>query len=420
MLDIKKLKQNLEYYQEQLLRKGYKFDIDEYKKLESARRDCQILTEELQSRRNKVSKAIGVAKKNKTSVDEMMHEMSSIASSLAENSNSLGEIQAKLDAWHLEMPNILHASVPDGLDESANCEVKQVGTIEKTKGSLHHYDVANIDLRAAVKIAGSRFSLLRGDLARLHRALGQFMLNLHVNEHGYEELYVPYLVNEQSLLGTGQLPKFSEDLFKLADTNYWLIPTAEVPVTNIVRDTILDSQQLPLKFACHTPCFRAESGTYGKDTRGIFRQHQFDKVELVQVVAPDESYSRLEELLQHAEKVLQLLELPYRVVTLCSGDTGFASAKTYDIEVWLPGQNTYREISSCSNFEAFQARRMQTRFKNKEQKTELVHTVNGSGVAVGRALIAVIENYCNESGDLTIPHVLRPYMNDIETIKLVV
>jgi seryl-tRNA synthetase len=334
------------------------------------------------------------------------------------------EVQAKLAAIHLSLPNLLHESVPDGVDENANEEVRRWGEppafdFEPADHVALGERFGMMDFEAASKLAGARFLVLRGALARLHRALAQFMLDLHTGEHGYDEVYVPYLVNAETLTGTGQLPKFADDLFALAgESGYFLIPTAEVPLANLARQDIIEAEALPRRYTAHTPCFRAEAGAYGKDTRGMIRQHQFDKVELVQLVRPQDSYAALEELTGHAEKVLQALELPYRVMSLSSGDIGFAAAKTYDLEVWLPGQNRYREISSCSNCEAFQARRMQARWRNpKTGKPELLHTLNGSGVAIGRALIAVMENYQQEDGTVNVPEVLRPYMGGIDRIR---
>jgi seryl-tRNA synthetase len=338
---------------------------------------------------------------------------------------AIAGVQQKLDAWQLGLPNTLHTSVPEGRDESANIEVRKIGEPRKFDFTPKDHvelgeKLGGLDFETAAKISGSRFSIMRGGLARLHRALAQFMLDLHTRDHGYTELYVPYLVNASTLQGTGQLPKFEADLFRVqGDQGFYLIPTAEVPATNLVRDSIVEPRNLPMKLVAHTPCFRSEAGAAGKDTRGLIRQHQFEKVELVHIVKPSDSYDALEELTGHAEQVLQRLELPYRVIALCAGDVGFAAAKTYDIEVWLPAQNKYREISSCSNCEGFQARRMQARWRNPETgKPEPLHTLNGSGVAVGRALVAVLENYQNADGSITVPDVLRPYMNGMGTLPI--
>ncbi len=394
-----------------------------YQKLESHRKQLQVDVEALRQERNARSKSIGKAKAAGDDIEPLKAEVGALGSRLEGAENQLDEVQAELDAMLAGLPNMLHETVPDGADETSNEELRRWGELPDFKFAARDHvaigeELGLIDFEAAAKISGSRFVVLRDGIARLHRALIQFMLDIHVNEHGYREAYVPYLVNTDSLFGTGQLPKFDEDLFQVAGTSELrMIPTAEVPLTNLVRDTILEADQLPLRLTAHTPCFRSEAGSYGQDTRGMIRQHQFEKVELVHIVAPDQSYAALEELVGNAEIILQRLGLAYRVVMLCSGDTGFGAAKTYDIEVWLPGQGRYREISSCSNCEAFQARRMHARWRNPETgKPEPVHTLNGSGVAAGRALIAVLENYQREDGSVAVPDALKPYMGEIETL----
>ena len=378
-------------------------------------------TQELQAKRNALSKQIGQMKAKGEDSAAVMQEVAGLGDELKRNEESLADLLNRINAFVSVIPNLPHESVPAGKSEADNLEVKRWGTPREFGFAVKdHVDLGEalggIDFEAATKISGARFSLMKGAIARLHRALAQFMLDTHTQEHGYTEVYAPYLVNGNSLFGTGQLPKFHEDLFHIKDDGYFLIPTAEVPVTNIVRDTIVDAEQLPLKFVCHTPCFRREAGSYGKDTRGMIRQHQFDKVELVRIEQPENSWAALEELTRHAEIILEKLELPYRRVALCAGDMGFSAAKTYDLEVWLPGQGAYREISSCSHFEAFQARRMQARFRNEKNKPELAHTLNGSGLAVGRALVAVLENYQREDGSIEVPSVLRPYMAGLASI----
>jgi seryl-tRNA synthetase len=382
-----------------------------------------VIAQQFQSERNAKSKAIGTTKSKGEDTSRLMQEVAQIGAAQKQSETELEQIQNDINEITLGIPNIPHASVPDGKDENDNKEVRRWGEPKKFDFTpKDHVDLGvaldMMDFDTAAKIAGARFVVMSGALARLHRALIQFMLDLHTREHGYTETYVPYMVNADSLRGTGQLPKFEQDLFALSgEQRYYLIPTAEVPVTNIVRDVIVDAGYMPRKYVCHTPCFRSEAGSYGKDTRGMIRQHQFEKVELVQVVRPPDSYQALEELTGHAETVLQRLELPYRVVALCAGDMGFAAAKTYDIEVWLPGQQKYREISSCSNFEDFQARRMQTRWRNPQTgKPELVHTLNGSALAVGRTLVAVMENYQQADGSIAVPSVLRNYMNGVEVL----
>ena len=424
MLDIQQLRTDIEAVRERLATRGYALDTQAFQKLESERKTLQTRTQDLQAARNSLSKQIGVLKGKGENASSVMAEVAALKSELEANEARLGELLKEMEAFISTIPNLPQASVPVGASEADNVEVHRWGTPRSFDFAVKdHVDLGEglgqIDFAAAAKIAGARFSLLKGPTARLHRALAQFMLDVHTQEHGYTEVYAPYLVNSASMFGTGQLPKFEADLFKVprADADpLYLIPTAEVPVTNIVRDEILSSEALPLKLVCHTPCFRSEAGAYGKDTRGMIRQHQFDKVELVQITAAGQSNEAHEELTRHAEIILEKLELPYRRVTLCTGDMGFSSAKTYDLEVWLPAQNTYREISSCSNFEAFQARRMQARYRNDKNKTELVHTLNGSGLAVGRTLVAILENYQNADGSITVPQVLRPYLGGMEKI----
>jgi seryl-tRNA synthetase len=405
-------------------RRGIELDPAGYEQLEGRRKTLQVQAEELRKQRNTQSKAIGKAKAAGENIAPLTAAVQSLGDELKAAEATLTEVQDELDGLLLGLPNLLDDSVPDGADESGNVEVRRWGDPpEFAFEARDHVDIGAtlglLDMEAAARVAGSRFTVMRGPLAQLHRVLIQFMLDLQVNENGYTEVYTPYIVHRDSLIGTGQLPKFEEDLFAIqGDQDFFLIPTAEVPLTNLARETILEDADLPLKLTAHTPCFRSEAGSYGKDTRGMIRQHQFEKVELVHVVRPQESYAALEELTANAELVLQRLELPYRVVTLSAGDTGFAAAKTYDLEVWLPGQGRYREISSCSNCEAFQARRMQARWRNPESgKPEPVHTLNGSGVAAGRALVAVLENRQQADGSVVIPEVLRPYMQGQESIK---
>ncbi len=420
MLDIQTLRNDIQGAAKRLESRKFSLDVAFFQALEAERKTVQTRTQELQARRNAASKAIGMKKAKGEDASEILAEVASLGDELKKNEASLDEIQGKMQAFLLSIPNLPHESVPFGQSEADNVEVSRWG-------QPRHYDfevrdhvalgegLSMLDFEAAVKIAGSRFTLMKGAIARLHRALSQFMLDLHTTEHGYVEVYVPYMVNSESLRGTGQLPKFEEDLFSVSN-GYYLIPTAEVPVTNIVRDEILAPESLPIKYVAHTPCFRSEAGSYGRDVRGMIRQHQFDKVELVQITHPEKSYEALDSLLGHAEEVLRRLELPYRVVSLCSGDMGFSAAKTYDIEVWLPAQKAYREISSCSNFEAFQARRMQARYKAESGRNELVHTLNGSGLAVGRTLVAILENNQQADGSVIVPEVLRPYMGGLERI----
>ena len=431
MLESKLLRGNIDFVVEQLKRRNFSFDVDEYNELENQRKITQVQTQELQNLRNTKSKSIGQAKASGENIEPLLEEVSDLGDKLNSAKDQLQEIQSKINEIVLSIPNIPHTSVPEGNSEDDNDEVfswpeKGPATLDfEPKDHVDIGEMHGIDFAAAAKISGSRFVVITGKLAKLQRALTQFMLDHHTEKNGYTETYAPYLVNSDSLMGTGQLPKFEADLFKThlhgeegEARALYLIPTAEVPVTNLVRDSILKASDLPVKFVAHTPCFRSEAGSYGKDTRGLIRQHQFEKVELVQISKPSESYKILEELTSDAEGILQLLGLPYRKVVLCSGDLGFSSAKTYDLEVWLPGQNAYREISSCSCFEAFQARRMQLRWKNPEtNETEFLHTLNGSGLAVGRTLVAVIENYQNADGSITIPKVLQGYMKGLTKIK---
>jgi seryl-tRNA synthetase len=429
MLDLQVLRNDLTGVAERLATRGYRLDTTRFEQLESARKTIQTHTQELQAKRNATSKQIGMAKAKGEDVSAIMAEVAGLGDELKGLETQLEQVQQDLQDFLSVIPNTPHISVPAGKSETDNVEMRSVGSPPKFDFEVKDHvsvgeDVGGLDFETATKISGARFSLLKGPLARLHRALAQFMLDIHTEQHGYTEVYVPYLVNADSMRGTGQLPKFEEDLFRVprqlgeeGEQNFYLIPTAEVPVTNMVRDSITPLEKLPLKFVAHTPCFRSEAGSYGRDTRGMIRQHQFDKVELVQIVHPEHSYDALEQLLAHAETILQKLALPYRVMKLCTGDMGFSAAMTYDIEVWLPAQNAYREISSCSNFEAFQARRMQARFRNEQGKPELLHTVNGSGLAVGRTLVAILENYQQADGSVVIPEVLRPYMGKLECIR---
>ncbi len=425
MLDIQQLRSNLDAVAEGLAKRGKPIDFSEFKALEAERKTLQTRTQDLQAQRNSLSKQIGMLKGQGKDASEVMAQVGALGDELKASEARLGDLLEKFNAILATLPNIPEESVPVGGDETANVEIKRWGTPRVFDFEVRdHTDVGEalgqLDFATAAKISGSRFSLLKGGVARLHRALAQFMLDTHTAEHGYTEVYVPYLVNAASLHGTGQLPKFEEDLFKVLrgeQEPLYLIPTAEVPVTNIVRDEILAAEALPLKFVCHTPCFRSEAGSGGRDVRGMIRQHQFDKVELVQIVHPERSTAAHEELTGHAEAILEMLELPYRRVVLCTGDMGFSSQKTYDLEVWLPAQNAYREISSCSNFGAFQARRMQARFRNDRNKTELCHTLNGSGLAVGRTLVAILENNQQADGSVTIPAALRPYMGGLDKLN---
>ena len=424
MLDIQLLRNDLDSVASRLAARPFVLDRAAFESLEGERKLVQTRTQELQSARNSLSKRIGQAKGKGEDVSALMSEANTANAELQSLEAKLTQIQAQLQDFLLMMPNLPHVSVPAGRSADDNAEIRRHCTPRQFDFPVKdHVDLgeglAMLDFATATKISGARFTLMTGALARLHRALAQFMLDVHTREHGYTEVYAPYIVNAASMRGTGQLPKMEEDLFAVPrgeEGKFYLIPTAEVPVTNIVRDEIVPLERLPLKFVCHTPCFRSEAGSYGKDTRGMIRQHQFDKVELVQIIHPEKSYDGLEQLTGHAETILQRLELPYRVVALCTGDMGFSAAKTYDIEVWLPAQNTFREISSCSNFEAFQARRMQARFRNDKGKPELVHTLNGSALAVGRTLVAVLENFQNADGSISVPAALQPYMGGLERI----
>ncbi|MGN1392846.1 MAG: serine--tRNA ligase [Succinivibrionaceae bacterium] len=432
MLDNKYLRGEIAYAAERLATRNFALDVDKLTALDTQRRDLQIKTQNLQAQRNSISKSIGVAIKNGEDVTEIKARVKELGDELEATKEYQDRILEEIREYALTIPNIPDESVPVGEDETKNVEVRRFGTPRifdfeiKDHVSLGE-GLAQLDLDNARKITGARFPFMKGPLARLHRALAQFMLDLHINEHGYTECNVPYMVNLDSLYGTGQMPKFAQDLFHTsldgdstmdkAVHKFCLIPTAEVPLTNMVRDTILEATDLPIKITAHTPCFRSEAGSAGRDTRGLIRMHQFDKVEMVQIVHPDHSFEALEELTSHAEDVLKALELPYRVVALSTGDMGFSAAKTYDLEVWIPAQNTYREISSCSNCTDFQARRMQARFRDEDGSTRLVHTLNGSGLAVGRCLVAVMENYQQADGSIVIPKVLRKYMNDLEVIK---
>ncbi len=424
MIDPKLIRTDLDWVAQGLARRGVTLDMATLNGLEQRRKAVQVLTQELQAKRNAGAKAVGEAKARGEDASAQIAEMASLGDALRRAESELDVVQAELNEILLSIPNLPHEQTPDGKNENDNVEVRRWGEPKKFDFPVRdHVDLGTalngIDFEAAARIAGSRFVTLRGGVARLHRALTQFMLDLHTSEHGYEEAYVPYLANRDSLTGTGQLPKFAQDLFHLdGEFDYFLIPTAEVPLTNLVRDTILEADVLPRRFVAHTPCFRSEAGSYGKDTRGMIRQHQFEKVELVQVVRPQDSDTALEQLTGHAETVLQRLGLPYRVMALCAGDIGFSANRTYDLEVWLPGQNAYREISSCSNFGDFQARRLAARWRNPESgKPELVHTLNGSGLAVGRTLVAVLENGQNADGSITIPEALAPYLGGMTRLR---
>ena len=415
MIDPQRLRSGLDEVATALASRGFELDKQAFNDLEGARKRLQIDTQSLQNQRNSRSKAIGQAKAKGEDIAPLLSEVAELGDRLKQTEAEFDRVQEQINTILMGIPNIPHASVPVGRNEDENVETRRWGQAPQTDfAPKDHADLGTalggMDFEQAARIAGSRFVVLFGPLARLQRALTQFMLDIHTREHGYTEVYVPFLVNSEALLGTGQLPKFAEDLFSIREQRYYLIPTAEVPVTNLARQRILPAEDLPLRYVCHSPCFRSEAGSYGKDTRGMFRQHQFEKVELVQMVAPGESYQALEELTGHAETILQRLGLHYRVVTLCTGDIGFSSAKTYDLEVWMPSQQCFREISSCSNFEAFQARRMKARRRNPEsRKPELLHTLNGSGLAVGRTLIALMENYQDEDGNISIPDALQPY-----------
>jgi len=432
MLDIQLLRKDIDAVAQRLATRGFQLDVATFQALEAERKQLQTQTEDLQARRNSLSKQIGMLKGKGEDASGPMAEVAGIGDTLKASGQRLAEIQEQIHDAIMSVPNLPDASVPVGSDETGNVEVRRVGTPRTFDFEVKdHVDVGaklGLDFETATRVTGSRFSFLRGGLARMHRALVQLMVDTHTLEHGYTEMYVPYIVNAASMRGTGQLPKFEDDLFKVPrkvggedgqDTieNFYLIPTAEVPLTNMVRDAIVAGDKLPLRYVAHTPCFRSEAGSYGKDTRGMIRQHQFDKVEMVQVVPPEQSMDALEQMTGHAEAILKKLELPFRTVVLCTGDMGFGSTKTYDIEVWIPAQNTYREISSCSSMGDFQARRMQARFRAGQGKPELVHTLNGSGLAVGRTLVAVLENYQNADGSLTVPKALQPYMGGITTLQ---
>ncbi|HEX2605437.1 MAG TPA: serine--tRNA ligase [Oxalicibacterium sp.] len=428
MIDIQLLRKDIDSVAARLAGRKFQLDVAAFNALEAERKRIQSLTEELQNKRNTLSKQIGMMKGKGEDTSAVMAEVAGLGDELKNSATQLDVVQNRISEFMLAIPNVPHESVPVGKDETDNVEVRKVGTPRAFDFEVKdHVDVGaplGLDFDVAAKITGSRFAVMKGGIARLHRALAQFMLDTHTAEHGYTECYTPYIVNADSLRGTGQLPKFEADLFAAKKggqegegESLYLIPTAEVSLTNIVRDEILSADALPMKLTAHSPCFRSEAGSYGRDTRGMIRQHQFDKVEMVQVVHPEKSYEALEEMCAHAENILKKLGLPYRVITLCTGDMGFGAAKTYDIEVWLPAQNTYREISSVSNCEAFQARRMQARFRNAQGKPELVHTLNGSGLAVGRTLVAVLENYQQADGSVVVPEVLRPYMGGVAILK---
>ncbi|APF02356.1 TPA: serine--tRNA ligase [Legionella pneumophila] len=425
MLDNQLLRENPQYVATQLLKRGFQFDAVTFSQLEEKRKALQVSTQSLQNERNMRSKAIGEAKARGENIEPMREEVNKLGAKLEQQKTELEEVLKQIEAITLSLPNIPHESVPVGKDELDNQEIRTWGEVPAFSFPVKSHDelgeaLGQMDFALAAKITGSRFVVMKGHLARLHRALIQFMLDIHIQQHGYQEIYVPYIVNADSLLGTGQLPKFEADLFKLTgDNGYYLTSTSEIPVTNTVREMILSAEQLPIRYVCHSPCFRSEAGSYGKDTKGMIRQHQFEKVELVWITKPEDSYNALEQLTQHAEVILQRLNLPYRVVALCTGDIGAGSAKTYDLEVWLPSQNTYREISSCSNMEAFQARRMKARFRNPDtNEIQLVHTLNGSGLAVGRTLVAIMENYQDEHGNIHIPDALKPYLGGIDIITV--
>ncbi|NLR73926.1 serine--tRNA ligase [Leeia aquatica] len=427
MLDIQHLRNDLDAVAAQLARRGFTLDTASFRKLEDERKSVQVRTQELQSQRNSASKQIGIAKSKGEDVSAIMAQVANLGDELKAAETRLAAIQEELHDLLAQVPNVPHESVPDGKNEHDNVELHRVGTPRSFDFPVKdHVDVGTplgLDFETGAKLSGARFTVLRGQIAQLHRALAQFMLNTHTERHGYSETYTPYVVNAEVLYGTGQLPKFAEDMFRVerggeaTEQAQYLISTSEISLTNTVRDTLLKTEALPVKLTAHSPCFRSEAGSYGRDTRGMIRQHQFDKVEMVQIVHPEQSFAALEEMRGHAEYILQQLGLPYRVVTLCAGDMGFTATKTYDLEVWLPAQNTYREISSVSNCVAFQARRMQTRFKGETKNNEFVHTLNGSGLAVGRALVAVLENYQNADGSVTVPEVLRPYMGGKDLLK---
>jgi seryl-tRNA synthetase len=427
MLDIQLLRKDLDGVAKRLAARGYTLDVAAFSSLEAERREIQTRTEELQARRNSLSKQIGAMKGRGEDTSAVMAEVGGIGDTMKASAAQLEDIQKRLQDLMLGVPNLPHESVPAGDDETQNVEVRRWGAPRAFDFEVKdHVDVGaplGLDFETGAKLSGARFTLLRGQIARLHRALAQFMIDTHTEQHGYTETYTPYIVNPEILYGTGQLPKFADDMFRVekggttSAAPQYLISTSEISLTNTVRDSILEANALPVKLTAHSPCFRSEAGAYGRDTRGLIRQHQFDKVEMVQIVSPEKSYETLDEMVGHAEAILQKLELPYRVITLCTGDMGFSASKTFDLEVWLPAQNTYREISSCSNTESFQARRMQARFRNAQGKPEFVHTLNGSGLAVGRTLVAVLENFQNADGSVTVPAVLRPYMGGLERLE---
>ena len=429
MLDIQLLRNDIQTTAQRLAQRGFVLDTERFGELEGRRKQLQIRSEELQAQRNSLSKQIGVlmGQGKKDEAEAAKAQVAQLKTDMENIERELPQVQAALDDLLLRIPNLPHESVPVGKDETENVEVRKVGTPRTFDFDIKdHVDLGaalGLDFEKAAELSGARFSLMKGKIARLHRALAQFMLDTHTQQHGYTECYTPYIVNDSTLLGTGQLPKFGEDLFHVTrggdetKLTQYLIPTAEVTLTNTVRDTILAEKDLPLKLTAHSPCFRSEAGSHGKDTRGLIRQHQFDKVEMVQIVQPEKSYEALEEMVSHAENILKALELPYRVITLCTGDMGFGATKTYDLEVWVPAQNTYREISSCSNCEDFQARRMKARFKDENGRNRLVHTLNGSGLAVGRTLVAVLENHQNADGSINIPAALRPYLCGLERLE---
>jgi len=428
MIDIHLLRKDIHAVSERLAHRKFKLDIDAFNALESERKSIQARTEELQAQRNSLSKQIGILKSKGEDASAVMSQVSGIGDELKSSAEKLEALQEQISAFVLSIPNIPHESVPLGQDESANIEIRKVGTPRQFDFEVKdHVDIGEplgLDFDTGAKLSGARFSVMRSGMARLHRAIAQFMLDTHAAEHGYTECYTPYIVNSNTLKGTGQLPKFEADLFAVKkggqegeSESLYLIPTAEVTLTNFVSDEIVSAESLPIRLVAHSPCFRSEAGSYGRDTRGMIRQHQFDKVEMVHITHPEHSYQQLEEMCSHAENILKKLGLPYRVITLCTGDMGFGAAKTYDLEVWLPAQNTYREISSVSNCEAFQARRMQARFRNAQDKPELVHTLNGSGLAVGRTLVAILENYQQADGSVTVPEALWPYMGGLKVLK---
>lgn len=429
MIDLAQLRKDAGSVADRLAARGFELDVTRFNALEAERKQVQTRTEELQARRNTLAKAIGMKKGKGEDASAELAEAGALPEQLKQLETQLAEVQTRLNDFLLHVPNVPHDSVPAGKSSDDNVEVRRWGDIPAIAEPKDHVDIGTplgLDFDVAAKLSGARFAFMKGPMARLHRALAQFMLDIQTGEHGYTECYTPYIVNSATLLGTGQLPKFKDDMFWVSKggaeekEDLYLISTSEISLTNTVRDVILSPEQLPIKLTAHSPCFRSEAGSYGRDTRGMIRQHQFDKVEMVQIVEPSQSYAALEEMTGHAERILQKLKLPYRVMLLCTGDMGFGAAKTYDLEVWLPAQNTYREISSCSNCEAFQARRMQARYRNAQGKPELVHTLNGSGLAVGRTLVAVLENYQQPDGSVVVPQVLRPYMGGLEVLRPVV